>query len=173
MVRRQKACGFESSFALLGGGASHFAPVPGKPIPSDNVRYREDGALTTVPEGFFSTTFYTDRLLAYIDEHAADEKPFFAYAAYTAPHWPRMAPPEYIDRYRGRYDEGCGRSRGTHRAAKSPRHHPGVVRPEPPAPFHGRQSGLGRSRRGTEAIRGAAHGDLRRDGRTSSTTSVA
>lgn len=100
------ARGFESSFALLGGGASHFAPVTGKPIPSDNVKYREDGVLTSVPEGFFSTTFYTDKLLAYIDQHAGDGRPFFAYAAYTAPHWPLMAPTEYIDRYRGRYDAG-------------------------------------------------------------------
>ncbi|WP_437577190.1 arylsulfatase [Sorangium sp. So ce887] len=105
-IHGPKARGFESSFALLGGAGSHFAPVPGQPIPSDNVQYRDDGVLTTVPADFFSTTFYTDKLISYIDQHAGDGKPFFAYAAYTAPHWPLMAPPEYIDRYRGRYDEG-------------------------------------------------------------------
>ncbi|WP_394842845.1 arylsulfatase [Pendulispora brunnea] len=101
-----KARGFESSFALLGGGGSHFAPVPGKPMPYDDVKYRENGVFTAIPADFFSTTFYTDKLVAYIDEHAGDGKPFFAYAAYTAPHWPLQAPPEIIDRYRGRYDDG-------------------------------------------------------------------
>ena len=33
-------------------------------------------------------------------------KPFFAYLAYTAPHWPLQVPGNYIDRYKGRYDMG-------------------------------------------------------------------
>ena len=30
----------------------------------------------------------------------------FAYAAYTAPHWPIQAPAEYREKYRGVYDVG-------------------------------------------------------------------
>ena len=96
-----KARGFESSFALLQGDASHFAPVPGKPVPADNGTYRENGVLTQVPEYFFSSNFYTDKLIAYIQQNHEDKKPFLAYAAYTAPHWPLQVPSDYADRYKG------------------------------------------------------------------------
>ena len=35
-----------------------------------------------------------------------DDKPFFAYLAFTAPHWPLQAPAETIAKYKGRYDAG-------------------------------------------------------------------
>ncbi len=102
-----KARGFESSFVLLGGGASHFAPVPDKPTPADSAAvYREDGKISKVPESFYSSNFFTDKLIGYIDGNRGDGRPFFAYAAYTAPHWPLQAPPDYIDRYQGQYDVG-------------------------------------------------------------------
>jgi arylsulfatase A-like enzyme len=101
-----KSRGFESSFALLQGAASHFAPVPGKPVPADMGQYREDGVFTTIPDTFYSSNFYTDKLIAYVQRNVDDQKPFFAYAAFTAPHWPLQAPPDYIDRYKGKYDEG-------------------------------------------------------------------
>ncbi|SMC19015.1 arylsulfatase [Andreprevotia lacus DSM 23236] len=100
-----QARGFEQSFALLQGAGSHFAPVPGKINEYDQVTYRENGKLTTIPADFFSTNFYTDKLIGYLRTQR-DDKPFFAYAAYTAPHWPLQAPPDYIDRYMGRYDAG-------------------------------------------------------------------
>lgn len=37
---------------------------------------------------------------------AEEDKPFFAYYAFTAPHWPLQAPKEYIDHYKGVYDQG-------------------------------------------------------------------
>lgn len=101
-----KSRGFESSFALLQGAASHFAPVPGKSVPADAVQYREDGVYTTIPATFYSSNFYADKLIAYIQKNVGDRRPFFAYAAFTAPHWPLQAPPDYIDRYKGKYDEG-------------------------------------------------------------------
>jgi arylsulfatase len=101
-----KSRGFESSFALLQGAASHFAPVPGRPVPADRVQYREDGVYTTIPPSFFSSNFYADKLIGYIQKNIDDRVPFFAYAAFTAPHWPLQAPPDYIDRYKGKYDEG-------------------------------------------------------------------
>ncbi|MFK5220009.1 sulfatase-like hydrolase/transferase, partial [Lactococcus cremoris] len=56
--------------------------------------------------GFYSTDFYTDRLISYIDANRADGKPFFAYAAYTSPHWPLQVPEPYLSKYKGRYDAG-------------------------------------------------------------------
>ena len=48
----------------------------------------------------------------YLKEHQEEEKrtgkekPFFAYVAYTAAHWPMHALPEDIEKYKGVYDEG-------------------------------------------------------------------
>jgi arylsulfatase len=61
---------------------------------------------SALPEGGYTTAVFTDRLLEFIDSHAGDGRPFFAYAAYTSPHWPLQVPDAYLDLYRGRYDSG-------------------------------------------------------------------
>lgn len=100
------ARGFEKSFALLQGGAGAFDNMlpmigPGK------AKYREEGRLLdTLPEDFYSTAFYTDRMIDYIEADKGDGRPFFAYLAYTSPHWPLQAPEESIARYHGEFDEG-------------------------------------------------------------------
>jgi arylsulfatase len=45
-------------------------------------------------------------MIEYIDGNRGDGKPFFAYLAYTAPHWPLQAPRESIAKFRGWYDDG-------------------------------------------------------------------
>jgi len=100
-----KSRGFERSFGIPHGGASHFNDVA--PILNGSpTAYREDGEEVTIPDDFFSSDSYTDKLIQYLEESAQDGRPFFAYAAYTAPHWPLQVPDDYIDRYRGIYDEG-------------------------------------------------------------------
>ena len=101
--------GFEKSFVLLNGGGAHFAPVAGKPIPMDYGMYAVDGKTmpaSDLPKDFFSTDYYTDQLIAFIGKREQARKPFFAYAAYTAPHWPLQAPAKYLEAQKGRYDEG-------------------------------------------------------------------
>jgi len=101
------AKGFEKSFALLQGAAPHFAPVPGAPTSGDlGVTYLEDDKKVGLPSDFFSSTGFTDKLMGYIEANRADGKPFFAYAAYTAPHWPLQAPDADIAKYAGKYDVG-------------------------------------------------------------------
>ena len=99
------ARGFERSFALLQGGAGHFDDSA-MTVDHDTSWYREDGVRTELPDDFFSSRFYTDKILEYIRSGEDDDKPFFAYLAYTAPHWPLQAPAETIDKYRGQYDDG-------------------------------------------------------------------
>lgn len=102
------ARGFERSFALVQGGASHFAPST-PPTPLDLTTYAEDGRVfpaAQLPRDFFSTQAFTDKLIGYIDANRASGKPFFAYAAYTAPHWPLQAPEADIAAQKGRYDAG-------------------------------------------------------------------
>jgi arylsulfatase len=96
--------GFEHAYTLLQGGASHFDDewmmcANYTPI------YREDGIRVHVPRGFYSSEFYTDKLMEYIDS-AKDDKPFFAYLSYTAVHDPLHLPDEWLHKYKGRYDAG-------------------------------------------------------------------
>ncbi len=96
--------GFQKSYTMLQGGASHFDDewmmyANYTPI------YREDGVRTHVPKGFYSTEFYTDKIIEYIDMR--DEgQPFFAYLSFTAVHDPLHVPDEFLDKYQGRYDVG-------------------------------------------------------------------
>lgn len=98
------ARGFDHSWVLVQGGASHFDD--GRAIIGVDPKaiYLEDGKQVEVPEGFFSSDFYANKVIEYID--AAEDKPFFTYLAFTAPHWPLQAPEPYINKYQGRYDEG-------------------------------------------------------------------
>lgn len=98
--------GFERSFALMPGGASHFDDAFRLVEHPDPAPYRRDGKPVAVPRGFFSTDAFTSALVEHTREAASIGKPFFAYAAYTAPHWPLHAPDAWIDRYLGVYDEG-------------------------------------------------------------------
>ena len=99
--------GFDQTFALLYGGGSHFADMAGGDAHRNPLLYRDNGRLIDeLPVDFYSTTYYTDRLIAQIDSNTGDGKPFFAFLSFTAPHWPLQVPDEYLDKYRGSYDIG-------------------------------------------------------------------
>lgn len=98
--------GFEQSFTLLEGGGVHFKPKAGSTAKIEQITYRENGQPVELPDDFYSTDFYTDKLLAYLKAGQDSGKPFFAYAAYTSPHWPLQAPEAYLDKYQGRYAAG-------------------------------------------------------------------
>ncbi len=96
--------GFDRSFAMLEASASHFAEF----FWIDKVLYEDDGralSLDDLPQDFYSTRFYTDKILEYLQAHE-DAAPWFAYVPYTAPHWPLQVPDDWRDRYVGRYDAG-------------------------------------------------------------------
>lgn len=96
--------GFDRSFTLLEGGASHFADM--KPIhPGDPPEYLEDGAAVDLPADFYSSVGYTNKIVEYLDEADGDQ-PFLAYLAYTAPHDPLQVPEAWRNRYDGIYDAG-------------------------------------------------------------------
>ncbi|MEE8264641.1 MAG: sulfatase-like hydrolase/transferase, partial [Gammaproteobacteria bacterium] len=100
------ARGFERSFSLLESGADNFEKKSYLPL-NDFVHWYEDfDLLTDLPDGFFSTDYYTDRLIEYIGADRDDGKPFFAYLSLQAQHYPLQAPQEYIDMYDGVYDVG-------------------------------------------------------------------
>jgi arylsulfatase A-like enzyme len=97
------AKGFEKSFALMNGAANHFnnnSISAGQPT-----QFRQDSQVVVFPEGRYSTDVYTEKMIGFI-KNSQKGKPFFAYLAFTSPHWPLQVPPDYIDKYKGRYDMG-------------------------------------------------------------------
>ena len=97
--------GFENSFVLLEGVGNHYnSQGLFKGIPVSH--YTEDGKTAKWPDGSYSTDLYTDKLIAFINQNKEDKRPFFAYAAYTSPHWPLQVNEHYWKKYEGKYDEG-------------------------------------------------------------------
>jgi arylsulfatase len=104
------ARGFMRDLTLLPGGGSHLEDMwgpTGEPQP-----YTLNGEpLTALRPGFQSSVDYTDALISNIEEFRDDDKPFFAYLAYQAPHDPFQPPFEWRDYYSGRYDQGYDATR--------------------------------------------------------------
>lgn len=100
--------GFERSFALLQGEHNHYGADQNEATPGAHgpAVYREDGEIARFPEGAYSTDYFADRLIEFIDAGAGDARPLFAYLPFTAPHSPLQAPDELVAKYRGVYDEG-------------------------------------------------------------------
>lgn len=99
------ARGFERSFASLAGGAGHFDMLP--MVGPGKAPYREDRDMVDeLPEDFYTTRFFTRKMIDYIDSNREDGRPFFGYLGYTAVHWPLQAPVESTAKFRGRYDDG-------------------------------------------------------------------
>src|SRR5690606_25936060 len=91
--------GFERYYGFIGAETNHFAPS----LTIDN-RLQA----FTPPPGYHLTEDLVDRGIEMIsDLRAADpDKPFFLYFALGACHAPHHAPREWIDRFRGRFDDG-------------------------------------------------------------------
>lgn len=109
--------GFTRSFSLLPGCANHYGWEPQLEEAGDQPKFF-DTAVTALhiedneyidnsklPEDFYSTDYYTGKLLQYLEERPK-EQPFFAYLPFSAPHWPLQAPKENTEPYKGWYDDG-------------------------------------------------------------------
>lgn len=99
--------GFERSFSMLVGGASHWADMLGILPMDDPAKYTQNGKfLDKLPADFYSSKSYADFLIEAIRENRKDGKPFLAYLAFTAVHDPVQVPEPWLSKYRGDYDEG-------------------------------------------------------------------
>jgi arylsulfatase A-like enzyme len=100
------ARGFERDFSLLDGAGSYW-DMTNFTAASPRSVFTEDGRyLTRLPEDYYATKTYTDKLIGFIDAHRGDGKPFFAYVAHQAPHDPFHLPREWRSRHVGEYDKG-------------------------------------------------------------------
>ena len=99
--------GFERSFSLLNGGASHWDDMSGLVKNETPVGYSKNGEkLDKLPKDFYSSRSYTDFLIDSIRENQNDDKPFLAYLSFTVPHDPLHVPEPWLSKYKGKYDEG-------------------------------------------------------------------
>ena len=99
--------GFERSFALMNGGAGHFSDMARLLSIYPRTTYLDDGKVVeTLPDNFYSSEFYVDKTIEYIESNRADGAPFFAWLAFTAPHWPLQVRDEHLDLYHATYDAG-------------------------------------------------------------------
>ncbi len=99
--------GFTRSFCLLNGGGGHFYDKqPFLPMIPTSPYAQDSSWVEELPRDFYSTEFYADKAIEYIDESQEQDKPFFHFLSYTAPHWPLQVPDQYVDLYKGQYDEG-------------------------------------------------------------------
>lgn len=73
---------------------------------ADKVSWFEDGKVAVMPTDYYSSKFFVDKMIEYIQSGAKDKKPFFAYVAFQANHIPVQAPKEFVDKYKGKYDKG-------------------------------------------------------------------
>jgi arylsulfatase len=98
--------GFEKSYSLMNGGASHFNDM--NPLfESDVIVYTKNGQqIDTLPGDFFSSRSYADFLMNSIRENRGDGKPFLAYLSFAAPHDPMHVPEPWRTKYKGQYAEG-------------------------------------------------------------------
>jgi arylsulfatase A-like enzyme len=93
--------GFERFYGFLDALTDHFYPD----LVHDN--HRVDPPKS--PEaGYHLTEDLIDHAIDFVRDQvsASGEKPFFAYLAFGAAHCPHQAPPAFLDKYRGAYDEG-------------------------------------------------------------------
>ncbi len=107
--------GFDRYFGLKEGASNHFNPGPQRENEAQPAQKRpdrpfyEDRKLMqpySPPKGYYSTDYFTKYALQWLEEYKDENKPFFLYLAYTAPHDPLMAWPEDIEKYKGKYSEG-------------------------------------------------------------------
>jgi len=100
------ARGFERDFSLLDGAGSYWDMTNFTAAAPLSV-FTEDGRyLKKLPDDYYATKTYTDKLIGYIDAGRADGKPFFAYVSHQAPHDPYHLPREWRSRHVGEYDKG-------------------------------------------------------------------
>ncbi len=93
--------GFQRFYGFLDGETDQFYPE----LVADNHPIHTPG---TPDDGYHVSEDLVDQALKMIADSKGvrPDRPFFTYLAFGATHAPHQAPPEYLAKYRGRYDEG-------------------------------------------------------------------
>lgn len=103
--------GFDEVFAIHNWVDSYYRVLEDCEIYKDSSIYMgetpKDVILKTKDgKDWYTTDVFTDKAIDFIERHSRDEKPFFLYTAYNAPHWPLEAHDSIVNKYLGKYSEG-------------------------------------------------------------------
>lgn len=96
--------GFEYFYGFIAGEADQWSPI----------LYRNTSSMPAPgTPGYHFTTDMTDDAIGWLHTHQSlvPDKPYFIYFAPGATHAPHQVPKEWIDKYRGRFDQGWDRMR--------------------------------------------------------------
>ncbi|MFK7820956.1 MAG: arylsulfatase, partial [Planctomycetaceae bacterium] len=95
--------GFTRYFGHLSGATNFFT--------GDNTFRLNGEPWSDFDDDFYTTDANTNYAIQFIDEAVENKKPFFAYIAHNAPHYPLQAKEEDVKKYDGRFDDGWDKMR--------------------------------------------------------------
>jgi arylsulfatase A-like enzyme len=101
--------GFDRTFILDASGADNWEHKPYLATQDAKPPWFQDGKLVDLPDDFYSSKTYVDKMISFMKEEEEKEDPFFAFIAFQAIHIPVQAPKEFVEKYQGVYDEGWGK----------------------------------------------------------------
>ena len=92
--------GFDRFYGGLSGAFNYFKPGGGRGMSLGNNPVGTD-------DDFYATDKFTEVACDFISDACdADDRPFFLYLAYNAPHWPLNAKVKDFEKYKGKYTDG-------------------------------------------------------------------
>ena len=89
--------GFERYYGIISGACSYLWPHGDRGITYDN-----KPVVIEKDSDYYTTDAFTDYAIKFLQEQK-DDKPFFLYVAYNAPHWPLHAKEQDIKKFVGKY----------------------------------------------------------------------
>jgi len=89
--------GFDDWYGTPAGAGSYYNPKP---------LFRNYTLIEPESDKYYYTDAVSENAVKMVEKAAMDDKPFFLYVAYTAPHWPLHAFEEDIAKYEGKYQNG-------------------------------------------------------------------
>ena len=110
--------GFDKTFILDATGGDNYSNHSYLPYYLEAPWFK-NGEEIELPEDFYSSEFFIDQMIDFIDEDGS-KSPFFAYVSFQAQHIPVQAPKEFTEKYLDLYKDGWSalRERRLKRAQK-------------------------------------------------------
>ena len=97
--------GFDKTFILDATGGNNFSHHSYLPYYLESPWFK-NGEEAELPEDFYSSKFFVDQMIEFIEEDKDQDTPFFSYLSFQAQHIPLQAPQEFIDKYLETYELG-------------------------------------------------------------------
>ncbi len=97
--------GYERSLTLADTGADNWEQRTYIPT-YDKAHWFADGAEHRLPDDFYSSKYFVDKAIEFIERDRADGKPFFLQVGFQAVHIPLQAPREFTQKYVDTYHAG-------------------------------------------------------------------